>query len=109
MRYASDPQNVVKAEDAVAKEVSDMQATAVSAAELQKAKALLLRQIPLNESGVEEIAQEWIRDQDLGLSIDESQIAATRYLALTPTDVQSAFRKWMRPADFVRASQGPAP
>ena len=109
VRYASDPQNVVKAEDAVAKEVADMQATAVSAAELQKAKALLLRQMPLNESGVEEIAQEWIRDQDLGLPIDESQIAATRYLALSPVDVQNAFRKWMRPADFVRASQGPAP
>jgi zinc protease len=109
VRYASDPQNVAKAAEAVAKEVSDMQAVPVSAAELQKAKALLLRQIPLSESGVDEVAQEWLRNEDLGLPIDESQISAAHYLALTPADLQSAFRKWMRSSDFVRASQGPMP
>jgi predicted Zn-dependent peptidase len=109
VRYASDPQNVAKAAQAVAKEVSDMQAVPVSAAELQKAKALLLRQIPLSESGVDEVAQEWLRNEDLGLPIDESQISAAHYLALSPADLQSAFRKWMRSSDFVRASQGPMP
>jgi zinc protease len=69
----------------------------------------LLRQIALNEASVDEIAQEWLSDQDLGLPIDESQIQASHYLTLTPGDIQSAFRKWMRPSDLVSISQGPAP
>lgn len=109
VRYASNPENVAKAADAVAKEVADMQIKAVPAGELQKAKALLLRQIPLTNSGVNEIAQNWLRDADLGLPLDESQIAADRYLGLSPMDVLAAFRKWMRPSDLVRASQGPPP
>jgi zinc protease len=109
VRYASDPQNVAKAAAAVAKEVADMQKTEISLAELQKAKALLLRQIPLNESGVDKIAREFLRNQDLGLPIEESRIAAAHYLSLTPAEVQAAFQRWMRPDDFVRASQGPAP
>jgi len=109
VHYASDPQNVVKAANAVAKEVADMQSATIPDAELQKAKALLLRQTPLQESGVEEIAREWLQNEDLGLPLGESQVAAASYLALTPSDVQRVFRKWMRPSDFVRASQGPAP
>jgi zinc protease len=109
VHYASDPNNVTKAAEVVAKEVQDMQTAPVPAVELGKAKALLLRQIPLRESGVEDIAQEWLLDQDLGLPIDESAHAAEQYLALSPIDVQTAFRKWMRPKDFVRVSQGPAP
>ena len=70
---------------------------------------MLIRQIPLDESGVAEIARAWLRLQDLGLPIEENQLAAARYLALTPRDVQSAFLKWMRPKDMVRASQGPLP
>jgi zinc protease len=70
---------------------------------------LLLRQIPLNESGVDKIAREFLRNQDLGLPIEESRIAAAHYLSLTPAEVQAAFQRWMRPDDFVRASQGPAP
>ena len=35
--------------------------------------------------------------------------AAQRYIALTPAEVQNAFRKWLRPADLVRVTQGPPP
>lgn len=109
VHYASDPDNMAKAALAVAKEIQDMQTAPVPAIELGKAKALLLRQIPLRESGVEDIAQEWLLDQDLGLPVDESARAAEQYLTLSPSDVQTAFRKWMRPQDFVRVSQGPTP
>jgi len=109
VRYASNPDNVIKAQAAVEKEMSDLQSVLIPLAELEKAKALLLRQIPLSEAGVDDIAQEWLRDQDLGLSLDESRIAGSHYLTLSPQDVQGAFRKWMRPNELVRVSQGPTP
>ena len=109
VRYASDPQNVAKAADAVMREIKDMQSTPVGLAELQKAKALLLRQIPLNESGVDNIAQELLGNADLGVPLDQQRISAQRYIDLTPQNVQVAFQNWMRPGDLVRTSQGPAP
>ena len=46
---------------------------------------------------------------DLGLPLDEPTIAARRYIELGPDQIQAAFRKWMRPDDLVRVSEGPAP
>jgi zinc protease len=109
VRYASNAENVGKAADAVNQEIQNMQGSPVPADELLKAKAILLRQIPLGESGVDEIARSFLTDEDLGLSVDENQIAARRYMQLTAADVQEAFRRWMRPRDFVRTSQGPVP
>ncbi len=109
VRYASDPQNVGKAADAVQREIADMQQMPPTAGELLKAKALLIRQMPLHESGTDEIAQALLARVDLGLPLDEPQAAASRYIALTPVEVQAAFRKWMRPGDLVRTSQGPVP
>ncbi len=86
-----------------------MQGAPVSDAELQKAKALLVRQIPLDESGVDQIAQGILTNRDLDLPMDETVLAARRYIALGPRDVMQAFQKWMRPGDLVRTSQGPMP
>ena len=47
--------------------------------------------------------------RDLDLPLDEPTIAARNYVNLNAQDVQAAFRKWMRPDDLVRVSQGPAP
>jgi zinc protease len=41
--------------------------------------------------------------------MDEPVNAARRYIALTPAQVQAAFRKWVRPGGVVRISQGPQP
>jgi len=76
---------------------------------LDRAKALKLRQIPLNESSVNDIARQLANDWDLELPLDESTEAARRYVALQPADVQKAFVKWMRPDALVRATQGPPP
>ena len=72
-------------------------------------KELLVRQIPLGEASVDEIAGGIIGRIDLGLPLDEPSIAAQRYIALGPAQIQAAFRKWMRPADLVGISEGPAP
>ena len=107
--FASDPQNVGKAAAMAVQDVKGLQDQPAAAEELRRTKALLLRQIPLSEASIAQIAQGIIGRDDLGLPLDEPTIAARRYIALTPKDVQQAFRKWIRPADFVRVSQGPTP
>ncbi|HEX4377517.1 MAG TPA: pitrilysin family protein [Steroidobacteraceae bacterium] len=109
VRYACDPQNVGKAQDLVIRDIRSMQDTPVDQEELDRVKALLLRQIPLNESSVEDIAHGFLHRQDMNLPLDEPLLAAHRYIELTPTDVQSTFRKWIRPDALVRVTQGPPP
>ncbi|HUN72130.1 MAG TPA: pitrilysin family protein [Steroidobacteraceae bacterium] len=109
VEYACDPPNVTKAAAIVRREIADMQRTPVGDEELLRVKELLVRQIPLGESSVDEIAGGIIGRIDLGLPLDEPTIAARRYIDLGPAQVQAAFRKWMRPADLVRVSEGPSP
>jgi zinc protease len=109
IEYASDPQNVAKAASMAAREVTTMQTTPVGADELTRVKAYLLRQIPLSEAGLDEIARGLLGRTDLGLALDEPTNAARHYIALDATAVQEAFRKWLRPGDLVQVSEGPAP
>lgn len=109
IEYASDPQNVGKAAGIVQQELKGMQTDPVPSDELDRVKAMLLRQIPLSESSVNAIARGFIDRTDLGLPLDEPVIAARRYIALSPKDVQAAFRKWVRPEDLARVTQGPVP
>ena len=105
VHYASNSQNVAKAADAVAREVSDMEIRAGPRHRASRAKALLLRQIPLNKSSVEDMARDFLDNEDLGLTLNEDEIAAEHYATLDAGDVQAVFRKWMRPTEMVRASQ----
>jgi zinc protease len=109
IEYASDPQNVGKAADAVVRELTAMQETPVGSDELTRVKAYLLRQIPLSESGVAGIARGMLGRRELDLPLDEPRIAAQHYIELDGAAVQAAFRKWLRPGDLVRVSEGPAP
>jgi zinc protease len=109
VEYASDPGNVVKAADMVSREVTAMQDTAVGADELTRVKACLLRQLPLSEAGIAEIARGILARSDLGLPLDEPTIAAHHYIELDGAAVQAGFRKWLRPQDLVRVSEGPTP
>lgn len=109
VQFASDPQNVTKAANIVAREIKAMQTTPVSQDELLRAKALLVRQIPLSEGSVDDIAGGFLGRSALGLPLDEPAAAARRYIELTPADVQAAFSKWLRPEDLVRVSEGPTP
>jgi zinc protease len=109
VHYACDPKNVGKAQQLVVRDLKAMQSQPVDEEELTRVKALLLRQIPLNESSIEEIAHGFLQRRDDDLPLDEPTQAAQRYIALKPADVQAAFRKWVRPDDLVRVTQGPAP
>ena len=109
VEYASDPQNVAKAANMVAREVTTMQNTPVGLDELTRVKAYLLRQIPLSEASVDDIARGILGRTELGLPLDEPTRAAQHYIELDAAAVQDAFRKWLRPQDLVRVSEGPAP
>lgn len=109
VRYACDPQNVAKAQGIVTRDLKTMQQQPVPADELLRVKALLLRRIPLSEASIDDIALGFIHRRDLNLPLDEPILAARRYVALEPLEVQAAFRKWLRPGDLVRVTQGPTP
>jgi zinc protease len=109
VQYASDPENVGKAAALVVNDIRAMQAAPVSDDELALSKMLLLRQIPLAESSIAGIARGMLGRRELDLPLDEPWRAARRTIDLTPADVQAAFKKWMRPDDLVRITQGPEP
>ena len=107
--YACDPQNVSKARALIEGDLRTMQTAPVTAQELRQAKALLIRQVPLSRSSMENIAGDLLSLARDDLPLDEPQRAARRYLDLTAEQMKDAFAKWVRPADFVQVTVGPAP
>jgi zinc protease len=108
VQYACDPQNVGRVHDVVVRELRDMQQAPVSVDELQRAKAHILRRIPLGEASLHAIAAGLIDRVGLDLPLDEPTLAAQRYLKLEAADIEAAFAKWLRPDGLARVSQGPA-
>lgn len=109
VQYACDPQNVSKVSNMIRRELQDMQTTYVTPDELQQARAILLRRMPLSEASIDRIGQGFLDRAELDLPLDEPTIAAQHYLALSAADIQAAFSKWLRPDDLVRVSEGPTP
>jgi zinc protease len=107
--FACDPQNVSKARALIERDLAQMQHEDAGAAELEQAKANLLRQIPLGESSEDQVAGRLLALAQMGLPLDEQQQAAGHYLALTAAEVRAAFAKWVRPQDFVQVVRGPTP
>ena len=107
--YGCDPQNVSKARQLIQRDLIAMQKENVSPAELQQAKALLLRQLPLAESSEDGVANALVRRAQMDLPLDEPARAGKRFYDLSADDVRAAFAKWIRPDDFVQIVRGPAP
>jgi zinc protease len=107
VRYACDPPNVSKAQAMVVRELKSMSTAPVTPVELQKAKSLVLREIPLSESSVDRIARGLISRSIHDLPLDEPTRAARKYLALTAPEIQAAYARWLRPDDLVRVTLGP--
>jgi zinc protease len=107
--YACDPQNVSKARQLIQRDLIAMQKEKVTPAELQLAKALVLRQLPLAESSEDGVANALVRRAQIGLPLNEADRAAKRFNELTADDVRAAFAKWIRTDDFVQIVRGPTP
>jgi len=86
-----------------------VQTAAPSPGEMQQAVAMLLREIPLQQSSESGIADGLLARAIVGLPLDEPVRAAERYKSISAEQVRAAFAKWIRPADFVQVVQGPAP
>jgi len=108
VNYACDPPNVSKVRNIVVRDLKQMQDSVVTPDELQLAKALLLRSIPLSESSLESIADGFIARTELDLPLDEPIRAAHQYMKLDAKQVKAAFSKWLRPADLVQVTEGPS-
>ena len=107
--YACDPPNVPRATKLVKRDLQLMQTSPVTTAELQQAKTLLLKELPLSESSFEGIGEKLLYLALLDLPLDEPLHAAKRYKDITAEQVQAAFARWIRPEDLVQVSLGPKP
>jgi len=107
--FGADPDKVEPARRIIVHDLTAMAHSPVHESELHRAKAELVRQIPLSESSVDSIAEGLLSRSTEGLPLDEPIRAALRYLSLDAAGVRKAFRKYVRPSDLVMVSKGPAP
>jgi zinc protease len=107
--YACDPPNVAKARALVERNLRNMQTKPVTIAELERAKILLLRNIPLSESSILGIAGGLLDRSVRDLPLDEAIRAAKRYATFSASDVQAAFAKWLKVEDLAQVVLGPNP
>jgi zinc protease len=106
--YGCDADKVSKARALIERDIDQMRTQEVSAGELHQAKALLLREIVLNESSEESVAHGYLARAELGLPLDEPAIASRKFHALTAADIKAAFARAIRPGDWVQVVRGPA-
>ena len=106
--YGADGTNVQKAEALVRQNLVAMQTTPVSASELARAKAQVLRRLTMQGASVGAIANSYLRLAELGLPLDSANHAADRYQALSAEDIRRAFAFWVRPTGLVEVIKEPA-
>jgi zinc protease len=105
--FGADGVNVDKARALVLRDIKDMQTTPVSAAELNRVKAEILRRLPMQRASVGSIASLYLARVDLGLPLNGDAAAAQAYREITAAQIQQAFATWLRPDDFAEIVQGP--
>ena len=106
--FGADPDKVGRAHAMVVQDIRDLQKTAVSDVELVRAKAQMLRRLPMQRASVDAVAALYLRLIELGLPLDTPQTAAQKYYDATPQAVQAAFAKYLRPDDLAQIVKGPA-
>ncbi|GAN96549.1 peptidase [Komagataeibacter europaeus NBRC 3261] len=106
--FGADPDKVAAARDAAIHDIMAMQAQPVSEDELAMARAGMLRGLALQSASLDTIAAGYLHFSDLGLPLNQNDIAARAYYTLDATAIRDAFRKWIRPADLAEIIKGPA-
>ena len=106
--FGADPANVDKARQLILRNLREMQSSPVSEAELTRAKAEMLRRLPMQRASVGGIAGQYLRLAELGLPLDA---ARTRCRALLGDhrgrDPAGVFPQWIRPDDLAEIVKGP--
>jgi zinc protease len=107
--YACDPARVSRARSLAKRDITEMQRRPVTSLELKQAKTLLIREITLSRSSVDEIAAGLLALSLEDLPLDEPLRAARHYLDTGASDIKKAFAAWIRPDAFVQMTLGPKP
>jgi len=107
--FGADPDKVQAARALVLKDLGLMQSAPVAQADLDRAKGILLRRIPLSESSFGGIAAQLLTYAEEGRPLDENLVAGRHYLELAAPEVQQAYARHIRLDGFVTAVKGPAP
>lgn len=105
--FGSDPEKVDIVSEIIRENLVRMQREPVGDEELFRAKAQLIRAIPLAQSSQYSIAQGLLYRASNDLPLDEPLKAARAYLEMNARDVMEAFQRWIRPQELARVSQGP--
>ncbi len=105
--FGADPDKVERARAALVADIRDLQNHPVSEAELTRAKAQMLRRLPMQRASVDALASLDLRLTDLGLGLDTPAVAAQHYYDATAASVQAAFKAYLRPDDLAVVVKGP--
>lgn len=108
LSYGADSGNIGKAMAMALKDLQTLRMQPLTAGELHKAQALMLRSIPLGDADEFSIAHSFLFDAANGLPLDEKLHAARSYLDLTPQDVQNAWSKDVDPDALTQVVLGPS-
>ena len=108
VEFGADPDKVGRARALVVQDIKDLQANPVSEAELTRAKAQILRRLPMQRASVDALGALYLRLIDTGLPLDTPQVAAQHYFDATAQQVQAAVAKYLRPDDLAQVIKGPA-
>lgn len=105
--FGADPDKVDAARALALANIEDMQRNPVSDAELARAKAEISRRLAMARISVRSIASQYLRQVELGLPLDPTELAAAHYQATTAAQIQEAFARWLHPADLAQVTRGP--
>ncbi|MFK2873323.1 M16 family metallopeptidase [Dyella lipolytica] len=109
VQYGSDPDKVGPVDGLVRQNLIDMQNTPIKEDELTNARQYEIRSIPVGVASINNIARSLLTWAWHDEPLDQPMVAAKHYLALTPAQVQAAFKKYLKPGNLTQVVQGPAP
>ncbi|WP_102323132.1 M16 family metallopeptidase [Komagataeibacter saccharivorans] len=105
--FGADPDRIAAAREAALRDIRAMQTQPVNEDELTMARAGMLRGLALQSASLDTIAASYLHFSDLGLPLNQNDIAAQAYYTLDANAIRDAFRKWIRPADLAEIVKGP--
>lgn len=108
LRYGCDTDNIARARSIALRDLAQMQTEPVPKAELNRARNMLLRQLPMSRASVAAIARGWLYYAQHELPLDQPRIVAKHLRALSAADVQRAFAKWLRLDDLAQVVKLPS-
>jgi zinc protease len=109
VQYGSDPDKVAPVDGLVRQNLVEMQTTPVKDEELTNARQYEIRSIPVGVASISSIARSLLSWAWHDEPLDQPMVAAEHFMALTPEQVQAAFKKYLKPQNLTQVVQGPKP